>query len=125
MNFEDKMAYCGLACEVCPIYWATREEDAEKQALMRADLARQGRENYGVELSAEQITDCDGCRSTGGRLYATCHTCKIRACARARSLSNCGHCLDYPCGQVTKILEMEPSARWRLEVARCLSKPAR
>jgi hypothetical protein len=33
------MAYCGLVCQTCPIYVATRRENREEQARMRAEIA--------------------------------------------------------------------------------------
>lgn len=30
MNLQELVAYCGLTCKSCPIYWATREENKLK-----------------------------------------------------------------------------------------------
>lgn len=33
------VSYCGLICETCPIYAATREPDKGTQARMRIEIA--------------------------------------------------------------------------------------
>ena len=48
-------AYCGLVCETCPIYLATREPDAIARNRMRAGIARICREHYGWELTAAEV----------------------------------------------------------------------
>ena len=62
------IGYCGLNCCMCPIYVATREKNDEKRHRMRAEIAEQIKKHYGVEYQPEDITDCDGCTSEGGRL---------------------------------------------------------
>jgi Protein of unknown function (DUF3795) len=94
------IAYCGLKCETCPIYLATREKDREKQRQMRESIVRQILKEYGMQCRVEDITDCDGCPTQGGRLFAGCRKCRIRPCARERGLENCAHCSDYACDKL-------------------------
>jgi len=118
MKANALVAYCGLTCQGCPIYWATWEEDLEKQYKMRIAIARLGQEHYGVEMLPEEITDCDGCRTENGRLYPGCMKCEIRACARERKVETCAHCPDYACEKLQKHFLTEPSAKIKLEVIR-------
>jgi hypothetical protein len=36
----EMVSYCGLTCQTCPIYLATRQEKKEEQARMRAEIVR-------------------------------------------------------------------------------------
>jgi Protein of unknown function (DUF3795) len=118
MKPDDMVAYCGLTCQGCPIYWATIENNPVKKQKMRAAIARLGQECYVIEMRPEEITDCDGCRSEDDRLYSGCKKCEIRTCARARNVETCAHCSDYPCEKLQKSFIAEPSSRIKLEVIR-------
>jgi hypothetical protein len=37
---DEIIAYCGISCQTCPIYVATRQEDKEKQARIRVKIVR-------------------------------------------------------------------------------------
>jgi hypothetical protein len=113
---DEVVAYCGLTCQHCPIYLATREKDKEKREKMKVDIARICKEQYGMELSPEDITDCDGCKTAGGRLFSGCMKCEIRKCARQKGLENCAHCSEYPCEQLNKFFATDPSAKTRLDI---------
>jgi len=114
---EDIMAYCGLTCQGCAIYLATREKSEEKRYEMRALIARQIKDLYKENLKAEDVTDCDGCR-TEGRLFSGCRRCEIRKCARQKGIENCAHCNDYPCEKLEKLFNTDPDAKKRLDVIR-------
>ena len=81
---EDNLSYCGLICETCAIYLATREKNPGKKHEMRVDIARQIKERYGQECEPEDISDCDGCETEGGRLFSGCENCPMRKCARQK-----------------------------------------
>jgi len=114
----EMIAYCGLICQTCPIYLATREENKVEQLRMRAEIARLCKEHYGIEYKPEDITDCDGCRTEGGRLFSACKNCLIRNCARQKRLENCAYCSEYPCDKLELSFAMEPSTRTRLDEIR-------
>lgn len=111
----ETVAYCGLSCATCPIHAATMQEDSEEQARMRAGIVRLCRERYGINYTLEDITDCDGCRTEGGRLFASSRSCSIRKCAGERKLDTCAYCPEYPCGALDAIFKTEPEARTRLD----------
>jgi hypothetical protein len=118
MKMNEMAAYCGLTCQGCPIYWATREDDPEKKRKMRVAIAQLGKEHYGVDMRPEEITDCDGCRSEDDRLYPGCKKCEIRTCAKQRKVETCAHCPDYACEKLQKAFVSEPSSKIKLEVIR-------
>jgi hypothetical protein len=112
------VAYCGLTCQGCPIYWATQEGDPKKKQTMRAAIARLGQEHYVIDMLPDEITDCDGCTSEDDRLYSGCKKCEIRACARQRKVETCAHCPDYACEKLQKSFATEPGSKIKLEVIR-------
>jgi hypothetical protein len=118
---DAMIAYCGLACDPCPIHLATLEPDRLKQQSMRAEIAKICTEQYGMNLRVLDITDCDGCR-TGGRLFSGCAKCDIRKCAIERKLESCAFCDEYACEKLLKHFETDPSARTRLEGLRGTDK---
>jgi hypothetical protein len=112
------IAYCGLSCDTCSIYLATRETDSTKQKKLRIEIARLCREHYGKDYSPEDISDCDGCRTEGGRLFSGCRNCLIRKCAIQRGYENCAWCDEYVCEKLNELFVMDPSAKSRLDKIR-------
>jgi hypothetical protein len=114
----ELISYCGMNCQTCPIYVATRAESKEEQARMRAEIARQCQVCYGLKYEAEDIIDCDGCRTDEGRLFWGSRDCRIRKCAREKGLENCAHCADYACSDLRILFAKEPAAKARLDETR-------
>jgi hypothetical protein len=115
---EEIISCCGLNCCGCAIYLATREKNDEKRHKMRVDIARQIKEHYGEEYKLEDVTDCDGCRTEGGRLFSGSKNCRVRKCAWQKGFENCAHCDEYACEIIKEFLAKEPDARERLEAIR-------
>ena len=115
---DEMISCCGLNCRGCAIYLATREKNKEKRHKMRVDIARQIKEHYGEEYKPEDVTDCDGCRTEGGRLFSGSKNCRVRMCARRKGLENCARCDDYTCEKLEEFLAKEPDARARLDAMR-------
>lgn len=113
---DEFIAYCGLICEGCPIYWASRETNKEKKEKMRSEIARIINKHYELQLDPIDITDCDGCRSEGSRLFSVCRDCLIRKCAKEKGLKNCAYCEFYPCENLKKFFVTAPAAQSRLDV---------
>ncbi len=114
----EMVAYCGLACHTCPIYLATQQENREERARMRAEIAKQCREHYGMDYAPEDITDCDGCRAESGRLFKASRNCLIRKCAQEKGLQNCAYCPEYACEKLEAFFRTEATARTRLDAIR-------
>lgn len=111
----NNMAYCGLVCDRCPIYLASREENEDKQRNMRIEVARMCNELYQAQYKLEDVTDCDGCRADTGRLFTGCRKCEIRACAMNRKIEHCGQCGDYACDRLKKMFLTDPEIKIRFE----------
>ncbi|HEX9135843.1 MAG TPA: DUF3795 domain-containing protein, partial [Nitrospirota bacterium] len=112
------IAYCGLTCQTCPIYLATRQEKKEEQARMRAEIIKLCKDHYGIIYKLEDITDCDGCQTEGERLFSSSKNCPIRKCARDKELENCAYCTEYACGKLEAIFKTDPTAKARLDAVR-------
>lgn len=112
---DKVISCCGLICETCPIKLATKEKNKEKQYEMRADIARQIKEHYGEEFKPEDVTDCDGCKTEGGRLFSGSKNCHMRKCARQKGFENCAHCDEYACERIEKFFATDPDAKARLD----------
>jgi hypothetical protein len=111
---NEMIAYCGLDCFPCPIYLVTREKDEKKKEEMKIGIIHECQKRYGIELKLEDVTDCDGCRTEGGRLFSGCKECPIRNCAGDKSVENCAYCEDYPCEKLEKFFVKDPEAKERL-----------
>jgi hypothetical protein len=118
---DTMLAYCGLACDTCPVHLATLEQDHSKRHSMRETIAQMCREQYGMNLQLQDITDCDGCRSGTDRLFFGCANCEIRVCAIDKKLTSCAFCPDYACEKLLKHFKSDPSAQSRLDKLRTVS----
>jgi hypothetical protein len=115
---DEIIVYCGLVCQGCPIYWATRESNDEKRRKMRAEIALQIRKQGWGEYKPQDITDCDGCKTKNGRLFSSCMKCEIRKCARQKGIENCAHCNEYACERLDRFFTTCPEAKSRLDAIR-------
>jgi len=115
----EMIAYCGLTCQTCPIYLATRQKEKEEQTRMRVEIVRLCKEHYGMDYDVKDITDCDGCVTEGGRRFSACKNCLIRKCARENELENCAHCTEYICEKLGEFFKTEPTTRTCLDEIRC------
>jgi hypothetical protein len=100
---DGMIAYCGSPCNTCAIYLATKENNDEKKNKMRIEIAQQIKEHYGQDCKAEDVTDCDGCKAEGGRLFSGSEKCEIRKCAKGKGIENCAHCSEYACEKLKKV----------------------
>ena len=112
------IAYCGLACECCPIHLATLEKDESVKTRLRIEIAEELARIYKTTPKPEIITDCDGCKVTGGRLFTGCIDCEIRKCAIAKKVINCAYCADYACDKLRRHFAIDPGAQVSLEEIR-------
>lgn len=87
-------AVCGLYCEACTLFIATKEDPARLKEL----AAR-------FQVSEEAVK-CSGCRSTKRTPY--CEKCKMFSCAAARGIDFCGECSEYPCGDLKQFQSERP-----------------
>ncbi len=112
------ISYCGLNCETCKIYLASRESNQVTKEKMIYDIINKCKTHYGVDYKYEDITNCDGCKTTAGSLFSGCVSCKIRQCAINKGLENCAYCDEYICDKLCEIYKTNPCARTRLDLIR-------
>ena len=81
------IAYCGLDCEKCDAYIATKNND---QAL-REKTAKLWSELNNATILPEHI-NCEGCRVDGVKTVFCQSMCAIRQCALKKGMTTCGDC---------------------------------
>jgi hypothetical protein len=87
-------AVCGLYCEACSLFIATREDPARLKALAER-----------FQISEEEAR-CYGCRSAKRTPY--CEKCKMFSCAAERGIDFCVECQDYPCDDLKRFQSERP-----------------
>lgn len=103
---KKMIAYCGLDCEKCDAYRATKNND---QAL-REKTARLWSELNNVTILPEHI-NCEGCRADGVKTMFCQSLCEIRQCALKKGVETCGACsLMSKCSTVGKIISNNAEA---------------
>jgi hypothetical protein len=107
------LGFCGLACNECPAFIATKDDDDAK----REQVAKQWTKEYKHEFKTEDI-NCDGCTNLEGRHVGYCKMCEVRACAVEKKVKNCAYCIDYCCEILSSFLDMVPNAKESLEEIR-------
>lgn len=101
------IAYCGLDCEQCDAYIATKNND---QAL-REKTARLWSELNNATILPEHI-NCDGCRVNGRKTVYCESLCAIRQCALKKGVATCGECLEMEqCPLAGAVFAHNPQAR--------------
>lgn len=83
------IAYCGLDCEKCDAYIATKNND---QAL-REKTAKLWSELNNASILPEHI-NCEGCRVHGKKTVYCDSLCQIRQCALKKGVLTCGDCME-------------------------------
>jgi hypothetical protein len=111
---DEIMSYCGLSCQTCQIYLASRETDQSKKEKILDEIIHMFKVHYGIDCKYEDINECDGCKSGPDRLYFRCKECTIRKCAEIKGIENCAYCDEFACEDLLKIFKAEPGAEERL-----------
>ena len=105
------IAICGLDCEKCDSYIATKNND---QAL-REKTAKYWSELNHVTILPEHI-NCEGCRMDGVKTAFCSNLCEIRKCALAKGYATCGDCSEKDaCPKVGAIWQHKPEAKENLK----------
>lgn len=99
-------AYCGLDCEKCDAYIATKNDDQE----LRTKTAAKWSELNNVHITSEQI-NCEGCRIDGVKTVFCDSLCPIRQCALKRDMETCGNCPELEtCETVAMVVSTNAEA---------------
>jgi hypothetical protein len=107
------IGYCGLDCEQCEAFIATRNNDDALRVKVAAEWAK----SYNAPIKPEHI-NCTGCQSAGVKTYYCEQLCEVRKCAKTKSVNTCADCSDYPCSALEQILRVAPQAKTRLDALR-------
>lgn len=93
---QDKTlaAVCGLFCEACTAYIATRDDPARLKELAER-----------FQFPEEELK-CLGCRSEKRGPY--CRICKMCVCAADRGIDFCVECEEYPCSELKQFQSAAP-----------------
>lgn len=103
---KDTIAFCGLDCEKCDAYIATKNDD---QAL-REKTAKLWAELNNAPILPEHI-NCEGCRVNGRKTIYCESLCGIRQCALKKGVTTCGECPDMEhCPILGEIISHCPDA---------------
>jgi hypothetical protein len=113
---DEMVSFCGLLCNECGAFIATKNNDNEK----RAEVAQLWSKQHNMEFKPEDI-NCDSCLSDGERLFSHCKVCEIRKCGRQKGVVNCGYCDEYACEKLAQLFQMVPDAKKRLDQIRSAS----
>ncbi|MCG8618549.1 MAG: DUF3795 domain-containing protein [Desulfobacterales bacterium] len=110
MTPPEEVSYCGLDCEACDAFVATRDNDNQ----LRTQVARRWSTLYNREVRPEDVY-CRGCKSEGTQgIY--CQTiCPIKPCCREKGFTTCAECGAFPCKDLKAVFDFCPEARERLE----------
>ena len=108
---KELIAYCGLNCETCEAYIATKNDDNE----LRKKISKNWSELNNVEITPEMI-NCDGCRIDGVKTIFCDSICQIRQCALEKKVETCADCEEMEeCEKLVMIFENNSEARKNLE----------
>ena len=103
---RDLTGYCGLDCEKCSAYIATKNDD---QAL-REETAKLWAELNNAPILPEHI-NCQGCRVDGIKTVFCESLCGISKCALKNGVATCGDCPNLVgCETVGAIHSNNPEA---------------
>lgn len=101
------IAYCGLDCEKCDAYRATKNNDQ----TLREKTAKIWSELNNAPILPEHI-NCEGCRVNGAKTIYCDSMCPIRQCAMKRDVETCGSCPEMEtCETVGKVHQYNNEAR--------------
>lgn len=107
------IAYCGLDCEQCEAFIATKNNDDAMRTKVAADWAKA----YHAPIRPEHI-NCTGCKAPGAKTYYCENLCEIRKCAKQRTVETCAECKEYSCDMLGRMFAVAPQAKARLDALR-------
>ena len=111
---RNMIAYCGLDCEKCDAYIATKNND---QAL-REKTAKLWSELNNAPILPEHI-NCEGCRIDGIKTVYCDSLCQIRQCAMKKGVTTCGDCSEMEhCPTLGAVIANNPDALKNLKEKR-------
>ncbi|MBP5357496.1 MAG: DUF3795 domain-containing protein [Clostridia bacterium] len=106
------IAICGLNCEKCDAYLATKNNDEK----LREITAKKWSELNGVDIQPKDI-NCEGCRANGVKTVYCENLCEIRQCALSKGIQTCKECSNIKiCQKLAPIISTSKEARKNLKL---------
>ncbi|MCG8688575.1 MAG: DUF3795 domain-containing protein [Desulfobacterales bacterium] len=102
-------SYCGLDCEACDAFVATKTCDNQ----LMAQVAQRWSKLYDMKIEARDVY-CKGCKSLGTQGIYCQSMCRIKPCCRDKGLDTCAPCSEFPCADLKKVFDFCPEAKKRL-----------
>ena len=110
-EMKQLIAVCGLDCEKCDAFIATKNNDQS----LREKTAKKWAELNNVPILPEHI-NCEGCRMDGVKTVFCSTMCPIRQCAMAKGYVTCGACPEKEaCPKLAPVWQSDPRAKTNLE----------
>ena len=106
---DQMVGYCGICCDECKVFLASRRDDNQ----LREELSALWKRDFDQQIPAAEFT-CDGCLSAGDHLFEYCRECEIRKCARESGVTSCAYCGQYPCRTLDGFLREASESQERL-----------
>ena len=110
---KEMISQCGIKCNECSAFTATKSDDDEK----RKEVAARWSKQYHADIKPDDI-NCEGCLSKAGKVFNHCNVCEIRKCGIEKKVPNCAHCEEYICDKLEGFLKATPANRQLLEKIR-------
>ena len=107
------IAFCGLVCNECPAFIATKENDN----VRRKETAEEWSKQFNTSIKPEDI-NCEGCVSNSEVLFSHPRVCEIRKCGQEKGIINCAHCDEYACDRLNEFFKGVPGAKVTLDSIR-------
>ncbi len=107
------IAFCGLVCNECPAFIATKENDN----VRRKETAEEWSKQFNTSIKPEDI-NCEGCVSNSEVLFSHPKLCEIRKCGQEKGIMNCAHCDEYACDRLNEFFKSVSSAKVTLDSIR-------
>ena len=86
------LAYCGLDCDSCSAFIATKNNDDELRRKTAEEWTRDYSQYFGGRILKAEDMNCCGCRSEAKALFIGCSMCPIRKCAKEKGVRSCAYC---------------------------------
>jgi len=96
---KNIIAYCGIICNECPVFRATKNNDYNEKEKLANEYSS---DKYKVNIDD---INCTGCHKESEVVFKFCKECEIRLCGIDNELENCGQCNSYPCSKLDKPFE--------------------
>ena len=106
------IGFCGIDCEKCDAYIATKTNNH----ALRASTAKLWAQLNNAPILPEHI-NCDGCRVDGKKTIFCENICAIRKCAMTKNFASCKTCSEISvCPRIADILANNAEAKKNLGI---------